>query len=237
MAEAAGSGPHRLRLALLALVVAAISAATVGAIVLELDMETAATAVDPQERVVRVVGLGCARSIGGSGALVGDDLVLTSGHLVVGVPEVTVLTSDGSEFPADVVHVDRTLDAAVLRVFGLGAIPEVEFGDAATGDVGQVEILSAQGERVPQAYVVDRRIRASTDNVGRTEVIERRSLQLSAEIVRGDSGALLFDERDRAVGLIWSTSKRGETAYAVRGDELSPLIETAKLAPSGPGGC
>lgn len=203
-----------------------------------------------QTRAVRVVGVECARSIGGTGALVGGDLMLTSGHVVVGADELDVHLDNGETLPGQVIHIDRRLDVAVMRVPGLDLKP-VAFGDADAGDSGVVAILAPfrieaeVGEPAEvelqvelQPYLVNRRIRATTDNVGRTEQIVRPTLELDADIESGDSGALLFNADGEAVGLVWSTSRaRTTVGYAVRGNELESVLTAAQENPSGPGTC
>lgn len=196
-----------------------------------------------QSRAVRITGIDCARSIGGTGALIGGDLVLTSGHVVIGADDLTVHLDTGEQLRGEVLHVDRVLDVAVMRVRGVD-LGDVAFGDANTGDVGVVAVLgpgeSGAGglELSMEPYRVERRIRATTDNVGRTETIVRPTLEIVANVERGDSGALLFDRDGLAVGLIWSTSRQQETVgYATRGSELQQVVDAALSEPSGPGSC
>lgn len=198
---------------------------------------------DLQTRAVRITGVDCARSIGGTGALIGGDLVLTSGHVVVGATGLSVSLDNGEQLPGEVLHVDRVLDVAVMRVPGLNLEP-VTFGDASAGDKGVVAILEPRDwpdrslQVTLEPYAVERRIRATTDNVGRTEQIIRPTLELDADIERGDSGALMFDRDGVAVGLVWSTSRGAKNiGYAVRGNQLEAVLDAAQQSPSGPGGC
>lgn len=198
---------------------------------------------DLQTRAVRITGVDCARSIGGTGALIGDDLVMTSGHVVVGADDLVVALDNGERLPGEVIHIDRVLDVAIMRVAGVD-LPSVDFADAAAGDTGVVAILGPSDwpdqslHVVLEPYAIERRIRATTDNVGRTEQIVRPTLQLDADIESGDSGALMFNAEGAAVGLIWSTSRGSEnTGYAVRGSELAGVLDDALTSPSGPGEC
>ena len=198
-------------------------------------------------RAVRVTGLDCARSASGTGAMVGGDLVLTSGHVVRGIDELTVELPDGDDLVGTVVHLDLDLDVAVLRVAGLN-LPPVSYRDPVAGDSGVIALLDAgdarpgAAESLPEVifepFVVERRIRARTENVGRTEVIIRPTLQLASDVEAGDSGGVLFDADGNAVGLIWSTSRnRKNRAYAVQGGLLPGVLLAAEETPTGPIGC
>lgn len=195
-------------------------------------------------RAVRVTGLDCARSASGTGAMVGGDLVLTSGHVVRGLDVLTVELPDGDELMGEIVHIDWELDVAVVRVPGLN-LPDVEYRDPGAGEAGVIALLDtseSSGDGDPKVvfepFTIERRIRARTENVGRTDVIIRPTLQLASEVESGDSGGVLFDRDGSAIGLVWSTSRnRQNRAYAVQGGQLPGVLRDARDAPSGPGGC
>jgi len=192
-------------------------------------------------RAVRVTGLDCARSATGTGAMVGGDLVLTSGHVVRGFDTLVIALPDGDEVAGEVIHVDRDLDVAVVRAAGID-LPPVAYRDPVAGDAGVIALLDATNDADPdvvfEPFVIERRIRARTENVGRSEVIMRPTLQLASAVESGDSGGVLFDRDGHAVGLVWSTSRnRKNRAYAVQGGELPGVLEAAAQMPSGPGDC
>lgn len=199
--------------------------------------------VDP---IVRLSGVACSVPAAGVGTIVDTNIVLTSGHAMDGLTGVEITLADGRRVDGDVLHIDRVLDLAVVAIVddGPGGIDvesidgETRFGDAGSEDVGVIALLTDEAERVDVPYVVERRIRASTLDVGRNNEISRRSLELDANVERGDSGAPLINADGEIVGVVWATSVNQEsTAYAVRGDEIEQVLEDAQTQPSGPGSC
>src|SRR5205085_425948 len=79
----------------------------------------------------------------GSGFLVSaDGYVVTNNHVInppdtqAKLEEVSVTTSDGTEYPAEVVASDQASDLAVLKIRGARPFPFVKFGDARGARVG-----------------------------------------------------------------------------------------------------
>jgi len=178
--------------------------------------------------------------------IVDTNTVLTSGHVMDALGKVEIRLADGRGVEGEVVHIDRVQDLAVVAIrpdeltgMDISSIDgDVRFGDAGTDDVGVIALLTEDGVRVDAPYLVERRIRASTLDVGRNNEISRRSLQLDATVDRGDSGAPLINDQGEVVGIIWATSvSQDTTAYAVRGDEIQAVLTAAKDDPSGPGTC
>lgn len=235
---APGSISVSVRVALLASFVAVLALASCG------DGGVSPGMVDP---IVRLSGTACSVPSAGVGIIVDTNTVLTSGHAMDALDPVQVRLADGREAEGEVVHIDRVLDLAVVAIdpstspdgIDFSAVDgDARFGDAGTDDRGVIALLTDEGERVDVPYVVERRIRASTLDVGRNNEISRRSLQLAASIERGDSGAPLINDAGEIVGVVWATSVRQEArAYAVRGDEIEAVLEDAKVAASGPGSC
>lgn len=194
--------------------------------------------LSPKDRAVHLTGKGCLGLAGGSGTLVGQDLIVTSGHVANGIETLEALMVGDRQATARVTHIDTKLDIAVLRLGPEFHYSPIEFGDADVADEGHIYVRDSDNVVESKPYVVQRRIRAQTDNVGRSEVVERRSLQLGADIARGDSGALLIDDASRGVGVVWSTSRSlGAVGYATRGDEIAGVLANERTTPSGPLRC
>ncbi|MFQ5557672.1 MAG: trypsin-like peptidase domain-containing protein, partial [Acidimicrobiales bacterium] len=81
---------------------------------------------------VRISGVACGVEHEGSGFAVGDDLVATNAHVLVGVEEPMIDLVDGRRLEAVIVAFDPVADLAVLRVPGAGLVP-FELGTAADG--------------------------------------------------------------------------------------------------------
>lgn len=190
---------------------------------------------DWRDATVRIEGNVCGRDVIGGGALVAPDIVITSGHVVWGMNRdaPVVIFPGGLRGRAEIVHIDRVTDLAVLRIAPVRT-PPVPLGDADAGDAGVVALVNADGSLELERYEVDKRIVALTRDVGRENDIERRSLRILGAIEKGDSGSVLIAD-GRAVGVIWARSTgRENTAYATRADEISVAVADAANSPSGP---
>jgi putative serine protease PepD len=82
----------------------------------------------------------------GSGVILSDDgYVLTNTHVVTldgqaGNATITVTTSDGKVYQADVVGTDPTYDLAVVKLKNASGLTPIEWGDSANLNVGDVAI-------------------------------------------------------------------------------------------------
>lgn len=65
-----------------------------------------------------------------------DGYIVTNHHVVDEADEITVLLSDGSSFPAEVVGSDEKTDLALLKIEADGALPHLELGDSDDARVG-----------------------------------------------------------------------------------------------------
>ncbi len=157
---------------------------------------------------VSVAARGCRpTATAAMGVVVGDGLVATVAHAVAGEEEITVHDADGVAHGATVVAIDAGLDAAVLRVDGLGTV---------TG-----------GTDLPVEVVRSVTIR-TTDIYGEGEHL-RPGLELAGVVQPGDSGAPVFDDDGRLVGLVWARSReRDDRAWALTIDAIAPLVDAAR---------
>lgn len=194
-------------------------------------------AISPAERTVHVRGVACSQPRDGVGVDLGTGLVLTSGHVVDGLTDATILRTPDREDPARIVHIDRRLDVAILAIDDWfdGA---VVIADIDAGEAGIVHLRDADGNHHSVEFSVDRRILAQTLDVGRVNEVERPSLQLTTVLERGDSGAGLWDDQGSLVGVLWAISTSvNARAFGVQGDELNAVITAATTNPSGPSLC
>lgn len=188
---------------------------------------------------VHLSGVSCGTPEAGMGAIIGDDLILTSGHVVLAMQQLDVLLADGTSVEGEVIHIDRTRDVALVRAPVRGSFtPEIR--DAAVDEAGVIALLDKEAALEDQAFTVTGRITARTENVGRSEMVQRPSLELLADIQRGDSGAALWvgDARNPAiVGVIWAVSTTDDRVFAVQGDEVAAVVRDGLELASGPGDC
>ncbi len=139
----------------------------------------------------------------GSGVVIGDRVLVTNAHVADRARRVRAAFSDGTQVEAAVVGIDRLSDLAVVRT-GDDVPPPVEFGDAATLQVGQLVV--AIGNPMGLAGSVTTGV---VSGLGRslpahsgahTRMIED-VIQTDAALNPGNSGGALVDTSVRLVGV------------------------------------
>jgi len=163
----------------------------------------------------------------GSGFLIEPSgVIVTSAHVVGDATRVTVITLDGTEYPARVVGADELTDIAVLRITPRGPLAAVSLGVSARLRVGQWVMAAGNpfglGGSVTSGIVsaLGRDIR-----VGPFDDF----IQTDAPINPGNSGGPLFNMAGEVIGIntaIYSPS--GASAgigFAVPSDLARPVIE------------
>ncbi len=185
-----------------------------------------ACAPDPPSAVVGIDVEGCDPGIQhGSGAFVGDDIVLTSAHTLRGARTIAVTRGDTS-VPATIVGFDPELDLAYLRVDLAGVRPltvDGSVGDA--GDAGAAWVVR-DGEVVRLPITVQRRVNINTEDIYVDAPTRRPGFELEATIVPGDSGGPVVVD-GKVIGVLWARSTRSATrAFAIDPDRGSTRIAT-----------
>ena len=134
----------------------------------------------------------------GSGFIVtSDGVVLTNAHVVDGASTVTVRLTDGRDFEAKVVGVDKKTDIAVLRIDAKG-LPTVRIGNPSTTRVGEwvVAIGSPYGfENTVTAGIVSAKSRSLPDE----NYVP--FIQTDAAVNPGNSGGPLFNLAGEVIGV------------------------------------
>ena len=186
---------------------------------------TTACAPDPPQAVVRIEVRGCQPGVEvGTGAFVGDGIVLTSAHTLRGVREVTVRRGD-TAVPAEVVGFDPDNDLAYLAA-DLGPYRPftVDSSQVEAGDTGVAWVARPEGV-VPLDVTVVRPIRINTEDVYVDALVERPGFELQADIRPGDSGGPVI-VGGRVIGVLWARSRSAELrAYAIDPDRGGDRIE------------
>lgn len=151
----------------------------------------------------------------GTGVAVGPHYVITARHVVhdesVEVMQIGVVRRDGAMVEMVVDAESDTLDVARLVVVGVGA----PFSSVATA-----------GQRVPLGAEVCAVTAEWLMKCGRVSMLEPGALLVSVRFVLGNSGAPLYDSRERLVGMV--VSRRAErdmddVGRAISVDALRPL--------------
>ena len=137
----------------------------------------------------------------GSGVfLTSDGYIVTNFHVIKNSNSVTVTTTDGKEYPAEVIGYDEEEDLAVIKIDGTGFTPAV-IGDSASTRVGDTAIaignpLGTLGGTVTTGIVsaLDRQIEVE----GQLMTL----LQTNAAVSPGNSGGGLFNARGELIGIV-----------------------------------
>ncbi|WP_437045635.1 S1C family serine protease [Streptomyces sp. enrichment culture] len=185
-----------------------------------------AQAVGPS--VVEVGATTSAGSSTGSGVIItSDGEIVTNNHVVSGASSVTVTTSDGKEYAADVVGTDSTKDLALIKLRNASGLPTATLGDSDDLRVGDqvVAIGSPEGltGTVTSGIVsaLDRDVTVPTDEGqqrpdggwpfefgGRqfngdtgSSTTTYKAIQTDASLNPGNSGGALIDMNGRIVGI------------------------------------
>lgn len=148
------------------------------------------------------------REIGsGSGFIISADGYIVTNHHVLVDPdaEYTVVLSSGTEYDAEVVASDETMDIAVLKV-DASDLPFLAFGDSDAVQVGQtvVAIGNALGEfsNTVSVGVVSGLARNIIASDGRGDAEQLYDvLQTDAAINSGNSGGPLLDLAGQVIGV------------------------------------
>lgn len=137
----------------------------------------------------------------GSGFAVGDDLVLTSLHVIQGAESIWIkFSTTDAERPleARVVGSDPELDLALLRVRTESVLPRVKFGDSDDLEVG--DMVLAIGNPFGQGHSVSHGI-ISAKNRDAPEFRFASYLQTDAPINPGNSGGPLVNLKGEVIGM------------------------------------
>lgn len=188
---------------------------------------TAATAADKKGVVTinTVLNYDESSQAAGTGmVLTSDGTILTNNHVIQGATSITVTDeTTGKQYKADVVGADATNDVAVLKLENASGLSTVTLDDddePSTGDtvkdVGNAEgtgnLVSAEGT----VTATDQDIQVQSESGTGTESLTGL-LEISADIVSGDSGGPVLDSEGEVVGMATAASSgtADVTGYAI----------------------
>jgi S1-C subfamily serine protease len=195
------------------------------------DARAAAIADQVRGSTVRILAGVCGAVASGSGAVVADGYVVTNAHVVAGARArgVDVSTADGDRVPASVVLFDPELDIALLHTPGLDADP-LRFAtrDPERGTLGAALGYPGGGGLTVVPAAVTGAYRATGRDIYDQTRVDRRILELRAQIDRGDSGGPFVLEDGSIGGLIFAEARTDpEVGYA-----LSPTTVAVRIRPA-----
>jgi S1-C subfamily serine protease len=189
---------------------------------------------------VKVEAPACSRIQDGSGAVVGDGLIVTNAHVVAGSRHPTVFRHpDNVELDATVVAFDPNRDVAILRVPDINRSP-LPLGDATfgVGGVGAVFGHPLGGDLTLSPFEVAENTSARGYDVYDQNRTTRHILVLSSALAPGDSGGALVDPNGVVEGVAFAIAPdQPNVAYALALDEITPVLTSAGTEAVSTGPC
>jgi S1-C subfamily serine protease len=189
---------------------------------------------------VKVEAPACSRIQDGSGAVVGDGLIVTNAHVVAGSKHPTVFRHpDGKQLDATVVAFDPDRDVAILRVPGIDR-PVLPLGDGSftVGGVGAVFGHPLGGPLKLSPFKVGEDTNARGFDIYDQHRTTRHIFVLSSDLAPGDSGGALVDPGGNVEGVAFAIAPdQPNVAYALTLDEVRPVLASAGTAAVSTGPC
>lgn len=189
--------------------------------------QTAIAAAQPS--VVRIAGQGCGGIVEGSGFVVDKDLVATNAHVVAGIDRIVVQDERGSH-TAIAIWFDPNLDFALLRVPNLAGGPlKIGTDQQVRGTTAAVLGYPGGGNFSAKSAAILNAFSATGHNIYGTGITTRSIYELQADIIPGNSGGPLINERGRVIGVIFAESTSYQNVgYALTTKKIVQEIQTAK---------
>lgn len=162
----------------------------------------------------------------GSGAVLARERVMTSAHTVAGASALVVIDSAGIRRAATLVGFDPRVDLAVLAVPGLDADP-LPVSNAAGGEAGWVLTWRADDRFEASPMTVTKRLVVTIEDIYVDEIVERRAIELDADLSHGDSGAAVVTTSGEVVGIVYAASRSRRAGFALDGNEIATALAAA----------
>jgi S1-C subfamily serine protease len=182
-----------------------------------------------QPSVVRIVGQGCGGVVEGSGFVVGTNLVATNAHVIAGIDRPIVQDKNGNH-TAVVIWFDTKLDFAVVRVSGLAGKPlKFEDGVQERGTLGAALGYPGGGSFAAKSAAILSSLSATGHDIYGKHTTTRDIYELQTNIIPGNSGGPLINERGKVMGVIFAESTSYHNiGYALTADKVQQGIQAAK---------
>ncbi len=162
----------------------------------------------------------------GSGVIISaDGLIVTNNHVVSGANTITVTTTNGTEYKAEVIGSDSDSDIAVIKVDGEN-LPFALMGDSDKLVVGQSVVavgnpLGELGGTVTNGIVSALSRDVSIDGT------EMTLIQTNAAVNPGNSGGGLFNMYGELIGVVNAKSTSTASGTSVEGIGFAIPVNTA----------
>ena len=201
-------------------------------------------AITASSSVVRVSGPtpSCGQGSTGSGFVYATDRIATNAHVVAGMSQVRVTSSDGRSWGADVVYFNPDLDVAVLFIPGLGLQPLSE-SRLSDGDAAVIAGYPGGGPLdLRSARVVARTSESPvfSDNIYGESVKPREIYVVRGRVIPGNSGGPLLTRDGQYAGIVFASSQQYErTGFALTTKTVDQALARAanRTIPVATGSC
>lgn len=190
-------------------------------------------AVTASQSVVRVSGPtpSCGQGSTGSGFVYATDRIATNAHVVSGMTQVRVVSSDGRSWGADVIYFNADLDLAVLFVPGLGVAPLAPSRGVQDGDPAVIAGYPGGGPLdLRSARVVTRTSESPvfSDNIYGDPTKPREIFVVRGRVIPGNSGGPLLTRDGRYAGIVFASSQQYErTGFALTNKTVGQALRGA----------
>ncbi|MEM9734007.1 MAG: DegQ family serine endoprotease [Pseudomonadota bacterium] len=174
------------------------------------------------------------RSLGSGVIVSADGMVITNHHVIKDADEVKVALSDGQEFAAEIVLVDKRSDLAVLQFQPDDAMPVVPLGDSEDLQVGDLVLALGNPFGVGQTVTsgIVSALARSQNGVNDFGFF----IQTDASINPGNSGGALVDMDGRLIGIntaIYSRSGGSNgIGFAVPSNMVRVVMDSVRMGSS-----
>jgi S1-C subfamily serine protease len=184
------------------------------------SLNTAVATADQSAGLVEItttLEYGAGQAAGTGIVIDSEGLVVTNHHVVEGATAITVTdVATGEEYDADVLGYDATRDVAVLRLEDASGLstastePGVSLGEEVTavgdagGDGGSLTAAPGTVTDVHHPITVQ-------DDLTGADVRLRNLIEVSSDVVPGDSGGALLDADGDVVGMTVAASSGGSS--------------------------
>ncbi|MBQ8551818.1 MAG: trypsin-like peptidase domain-containing protein [Clostridia bacterium] len=152
----------------------------------------------------------------GSGVIISaDGLIITNNHVVSGANTITVTTTDGTEYAAEVIGTDSDSDIAVIKVEASN-LPFALMGDSDTLVVGQ-EVIAVGNPLGELGGTVTNGIVSALSRDVNIDGTEMTLIQTNAAVNPGNSGGGLFNLYGELIGIVNAKSSTTSSGTSVEG--------------------
>lgn len=163
----------------------------------------------------------------------GDGYIVTNAHVVKNSADtaesVTVVLSDKSEYPAEIVGADSRTDLAVIKInTGAAKLPAAEFGDSSVLSEGELAVAIGNPLGFELYGSVTSGIISALDRTITVDEYTMTLIQTDAAINPGNSGGPLLNSCGQVIGInsskIISDSAEG-LGFAIPITSAKPIID------------